>query len=134
MTATMKQGQPIAIAKGDTPRKARDGSQHTAKGDTRRVKVRTRPSDAAPARSSTMSSPVAVGPHVKSARPGVLMLTRRSPTATPPQRRPRPDLGHAVRRAARDEHAERAGRRLHHDGVRVSRGSRLGNGVALPGS
>ena len=31
-----------------------------------------------------MSSPVAVGPHVKSARPGVLMLTRRSPTATSP--------------------------------------------------
>ena len=36
----------------------------------------------------TMSSPVAVGPHVKSARPGVLMLTRRSPTATRPARGP----------------------------------------------
>ena len=56
MTATMKQGQPIAIAKkhvrdgSQHTARARDGSQHTAKGDTRRVKVRTRPSDAAPAR------------------------------------------------------------------------------------
>ena len=84
MTATMKQGQPIAIDNRETG-SIRDGSQQTAKGDTRRVKVRTRPSDPAPARSSsTMSSPVAVGPHVKSARPGVLMLTRRSPTATSP--------------------------------------------------
>ena len=46
MTATMKQGQPIAIAK----KRVRDGSQQTAKGDTRRAKVRTRPSDPVPAR------------------------------------------------------------------------------------
>ena len=38
----------------------------------------------------------------------------------------RPDLGHAVRRVASEEHAERAGRRPHHDGVRGRRGSRLG--------
>ena len=58
-----------------------------------------------------MSSPVAVGPHVKSARPGVLMLTRRSPTATRPARGRTPFL--AERRRARDGHAERPRRRRH---------------------
>ena len=85
--------------------------------------------------SSTTSSPVAVGPHVKSARPGVLMLTRRSPTAIPPASGVPTGPGHArCRDVSDDEDAERAGRRPHHDGVRVRRGSRLGNGVALLGS
>ena len=46
------------------------------------AKVRTRPSDAALARISwTMSSPETFVLHLNIARPGVLMLTRRSPCA-----------------------------------------------------
>ena len=85
MSATTK--MPTGIAKN----RRGEASKHDAGRSSRRrpwprrAKVRTRPSDPEPARiSSTMSGPVAVGPHVKSARPGVLMLTRRSPTATSP--------------------------------------------------
>ena len=113
MTATMKQGQPIAIAM----KHVRDGSQQNGTGDTRalsprRAKVRTRPSDPAPARSSsTMSGPVAVGPHVKSARPGVLMLTRRSPTATRPARGPDARTSVTLPQRAKKTPSEPAGAR-----------------------
>ena len=129
MTATMKQGQPIAIAKKhslaanrERRHASREGEDASARPGTRAElvdDVGSRRSRAArkecPARRADADETIADG---HPAREGA----------------GRPDPGHAVRRVASDEDAERAGRRPHHDGVRVRRGSRLGNGVALLGS